>query len=191
MTKPVGNGRERYTSHSFKFAREAMSKWMTENRSGENNHWYGVKGKDNIHFGRKRSKETRDRISEKAKQRYKATKHHSAKVVICIETGEKFKSISEAKIKHKKGNINYALSSGGTAGGFHFRYETKDIEAKLKGYAAGARHKFSRVVINELGEKFDSAADAAKSISVSSTAVSIAIKQKRKCKGVMFSYEQA
>lgn len=44
MTKPVGNNRQRYTSHSFKYAREAMAKWMKENNSGKNNALFGKTG---------------------------------------------------------------------------------------------------------------------------------------------------
>lgn len=41
-------------------------------------------------------------------------------MIICFETGQSFKSISEAKKTFTKGNINYALKSGGRAGGYHF-----------------------------------------------------------------------
>ena len=69
MTKPVGNGRTRYTSHSFKYAREAFGRWMSENRRGENNHFFGLPKELNPHYGMKRSAKTKALLSEQAKQR--------------------------------------------------------------------------------------------------------------------------
>ena len=110
MTKKVGNGKERYTSKSFQYAREAMAEFLSINRSGENHPLHGVRGKENPNYGSKRSEETRRKISEKARGRDSAMK----KTIYCTETKEFFKSIKDAKKANKKGNISYALRFGGT-----------------------------------------------------------------------------
>lgn len=71
MTKPVGNNRQRYTSRSFKYAREAMARWMKENRSGKNSPLFGKKGKENPNFGSKRTESTKLNISKAAKKIFK------------------------------------------------------------------------------------------------------------------------
>ena len=48
MTKPVGNGRTRYTSHTYRHVREIMSAEMSKKFGGKNNPNYGLKGKDNL-----------------------------------------------------------------------------------------------------------------------------------------------
>lgn len=195
MTKPVGNGRTRYTSHSFKYAREAMAKWISENMSGENHPFYGLKGKDHPHYGMKRSKSTRKKISAMAKRRYENSLSDKAVSVMCLDTGEVFQSVAMAQKKCKKGNVSYALRSGGTAGGMRFAYVDKETvkpivrKTTLKGYAKGSRVKNAVKITNEDGDVFDTARAAGESIGVTGTAVLISIKQGRPCKGVMFYRE--
>lgn len=192
MTKPVGNGRSRYTSHSFKYAREAMAKWISDNMSGENHPFYGLTGKNHPHYGMKRKKSTREKISAMAKKRYENSINSKAVGIMCLDTGETFKSITMAKKKHKKGNISYALKSGGTAGGLRFAYIDEETgnpvvqQTTLKGYARGAGVKNSVKITSDSGSAFDTAREAGESIGVTGSAVLISIKQGRACKGVMF-----
>ena len=186
MTKPVGNGRTRYTSRSFEYARKAMSKLMTERLSGKNNHWYGVKGEDNIHTGMKRSDKTKKLLSKMAKERYKKSEHQNSKKIVCVETGEVFESIAKAKKKHTVGNINYALKTGGKAGGLRFVYFGQTKHKKLNGYASGSKHPMSYSVKRSDGKIYDSVASAARSLSVTGSAISYSIKNNSKCKGFYF-----
>lgn len=188
MTKPVGNNRQRYTSSSFKYAREAMARWMKENSSGKNNPLFGKKGKENPNFGSKRTESTKLNISKAAKKRYLNNDHPNARRVICVETGQSFKSIAEAKKTFTKGNINYAVKTGGLAGGYHFCYEGEDFNIKENKYSAGANHRCSKKIIDELGNVFNTSAEAGKSINCTGSAISIAIKNNKKCKGVSFYY---
>lgn len=197
MTKPVGNGRTRYNSHSFKYAREAMGKWTKENMTGKNHPFYGLTGESHPHYGMKRSKSTRMKISEKAKKRYRDNPHPNAVKIICTDTGEVFNSVSDAKIKHPTGNISYALVSGGTAGGMRFSYIDEKTgkpvakKSSLKGYARGESHHYSVRIRNEKGVIFPSASEAGRSVGVTGTAVLTAIKQGRPCKGYMFYREES
>ena len=185
MTKPVGNGRTRYSSHSFKYARESMAKYMSENRSGCLHPLYGIDKKDNPNFGSKRSEETKRKLSMLAKLRG-GDGHPNAKRIMCVETGEIFGSISSAKKKHKTGNISYALRTGGKAGGMRFVYEGEKHVDHLPGYANGKRHALSIRVFDDLGNEYDSASDAAKSIGVTRSAIYYSLKKGSKCKGRVF-----
>lgn len=187
MSKPVGNGRVRYTSRNFKYAREAGAKAVSYLKSGEKHHMFGLLGDKNPHYGMKRSEKTKKLLSEKAKLRT-GDKNVKSKKITCIETGEVFNTITEAKEKHKKGNINYALKSGGTAGGLHFSYlGVSQPVSHLKGYASGDRAWNSKKILNKTtGEVFETMASAGLSISVSSAAIAYAIKNKTKCRGMEF-----
>lgn len=185
MTKPVGNNRQRYTSYSFKYAREAMANWMKENRNGDKHPLYGIKGVDSPNYGSKRTNETRKKLSESAKKR---TSHPNSLRIICVETGQSFKSISEAKKTFTKGNINYALKTGGLAGGYHFFYEGKEFNIKENKYSASANHWRSKKIIDEFGNIFNTSAEAGKSVNCTGSAINIAIKNNKKCKGVSFYY---
>ena len=187
MTKPVGNGRTRYTSHSFKYAREAFGRWMSENRRGENNHFFGLPKELNPHYGMKRSAKTKALLSEKAKQRT-GEKNGKSKPIYCIETGEVFPCASAAKNKYKKGNIAYALKTGGKCGGLTFAYVGEEPKRFNYSWASGERSYRSRKVKDEFGNLFVTIGEAGQSIGASGTAISIAIKQKRKCKCVWFEY---
>ncbi len=193
MTKPVGNGRTRYTSTSFKYAREAAAKFTSIAMSGENSPHWGKFGKDSPSYGTRRTPEQKRRISEAAKRRYARSKHPVCVPVVCVETGERFDGASQAKRKNG-GNIGYALRSGGTAKGYHYVYEDPSRYhipegGGLKGYAKGARHQNSRKVMNtSTGKVFASIKLAAEDFGVSGTAISIAIKEDRPCKGVVFRH---
>lgn len=112
MTKPVGNGRTRYTSHTYRHVREIMSAEMSKKFGGKNHPNYGLKGKDHPSFGQKRSDETKKLLSDRAKARYAKGNFSVFRRIINYETGEIFETVTSAKRKFK-GNISYALKSGG------------------------------------------------------------------------------
>jgi len=168
-----------------------MAQWITDNWSGENSPCYGKPGKNK---GKKFSPEIREIMRIAALKRVK--EHLPAKVRACInlDTGDKFRSISDAKRKFPKGNIGYAIQNGGTAGGYKWAYldENGDailIESKLKGYAAGKNHIFTRDIINvKTKEIFHTASDAGASIGLTGAAVLIALREGRKNKKATFRY---
>lgn len=91
------------------------------NHVKENHHWYG-KGSQ---LGRKFSEEHKRKISESAKGNTRAgigSNHFAAKKVMCVETGEIFGSVSEAKLKYPKGNIHKAAREKRTSLGRHWVY---------------------------------------------------------------------
>ena len=191
MTKPVGNGRLRYTSRSFAYARQAMAQWITDNWSGEKSPCYG---KPSPQLGSKRSENARKVMSLAAKERVK--KHGPTRQSACInlDTGEVFPSISSAKRHYGISNIANSIDNGGRAGGFSFA-KLDDAgnpiarEFKLKGYASGERSPSAKPVLNvDTGEIFPTAAAAAKSIGLTKEAVSTAIREGRKCKRGKFIY---
>lgn len=196
MTKPVGNGRQRYTSHSFKYAREAMARWMSENRSGENHPFFGKFGELSHTFGSKRTPSQKKKISIKARERYRSNPHPTSKRVVCIETSEVFDSVKSAK-KKNGGNVSYAVRSGGTANGLHYEYIDFDYDRsksplRLKGYAKAERHHgYKPIMNNKTKEVFDTASAAGRSVGATGTAVLLSIKQNRSCKGEVFSYVNA
>jgi hypothetical protein len=187
MTKPGNQSQSRYTSHSFKYARERMAKLMSIKMSGENNHWYGVKGIENLHYGMKRSESTRRKISESVKGKRRGEKNHKSRKVINTDTSEIFDTITEARIKHS-GNVSYAISTGGTAGGFHFAYLGEEAAAcKLKGYSRGSRHHRASMIKNiDTGEVFETIKEAGKSINKTGAAIAWAIKNDKKICGFKF-----
>lgn len=185
MTKPVGNGRKRYTSKSFKYARESMSKYMSENRSGENHPLYGIKGTSNPNYGSKRSIDSRAKMSKKAIERT-GIKNPNSRKIICVDTGEVFNSISCAKKAFPKGNINNAIKTGGKANGLRFCYDGEDHECKLKGYAKGGKHRLSIPVVDSFGKFYESASEAARELGVSREAIYAAIRDNRPCKNKVF-----
>lgn len=193
MTRPVGNGKTRYTSHSFKYAKEIRAKWISKNRSGSNHHFYGITGKDNPHYGMKRSEQARLNISKAAKLKFKngfiTGKERKVKN---LTTGEIFLSINAAQRKYKYGNVGYAVRNGGTARGHRYAYVDDNnneiiTKSSLKGYACGSRtHNSVKIKRSIDGHIFDTAKDAGDSIGVTGTAILISIKQNRSCKGVYF-----
>lgn len=187
MTKSVGNGRVRYVSHSYKYAKQAMSKWMTENNSGENNPMFGLTGTKNPHFGMKRSKEAVRNISNAAKERYKSNPHPTCRRIYCVDTGEVFESIRKAREKNG-GNISYALKTGSTAFGLRYCYVGQEHKIKLTGYATGDRHPNTKRIKDQFGNIYKTRGEAGKSVGVTGAAIGYAIKGSRPCKGVMFYY---
>lgn len=193
MTKPVGNGRIRYTSKSFAYAREAMSKYMSNNQIGEKNHSFGKFGERSKSYGQKRTEEQKKKMSDAAKKRFEVELNPKALMIKNITTGEIFKSITEAKEKHK-GNINYALKTGGKANGHLYAYVDSNKneikkESTLIGYPSGEKHRLSKKVINKTtNEVFNTIIEASKSIGVSPTAISISIKENRCCKGNYYEF---
>jgi len=189
MTKPVGNGRIRYSSHSYKYAKEYVSKFLTETRSGSGHPLFGIKGKNNPNFGSKRNEETKKKLSDSAKKIFKNNNITSnSRVIRCIETNEIFNTINDAKRKYTKGNISYALRYGGTANGLTFCYLGIKKANKLKGYCKGENHLNTKKIIDEYGNIFNTSKEAGKSINVTGAAILTAIKENRKCKGVLFIY---
>lgn len=189
MTKRVGNGRERYVSHSYKYAKEKMGAWMSKNMSGKNHPFYGLRGPAHPHFGMKRTLEHRKKLSELASLRTGA-KNCKARAVQCIETGEVFHTITEAQKKHTPGNVMYAINSGGTANGFHFKYLSDNgPRKKLKGYASGKNSPQSVPVVDQFGNRYDCIKDAAKEIGVTGSGLAIALRKNKPCKGRWFYYE--
>lgn len=195
MSKPVGNGRTRYTSRSFKYAREAGAAAVSFMKSGEMHHMYGLKGRDNPNFGSRRGDKTKMALSEKAKLRVGGL-NPRAKKIVCIDTGEVFDSISEAKKAYPGGNINYSIKTGGKSKGLTFAYAKEDgtphdFKDPLVGYASGERSWNSNPVINKTtGEVFETLKQAAESIGVSTPAIRYAIKNKSFCKNNRFeNYE--
>lgn len=182
MTTPVGNGRTRYTSHTYDLARQAHYKELSKRFSGKNHPYYGVKGEGHPTFGRKHDEETKMQLSKKAIERFARGDYSVSRKIINVETGEVFNAISEAKRKFK-GNISYALKSGGTANGYHFAYMDEDnkpilINSSLKGYSS---HSAKKVVVD--GITFNKVGEAAKYIGCTGSAVSWSLKHKKKCKG--------
>lgn len=183
MTKPGNSSQKRYTSHSFKYAREKMAAMMSTLKSGKAHHLYGVKGEENPNFGSKRTDESKLRMSNSMKGR----KSSRAKSIINIDTGERFSSITEAKRKFS-GNISYALKTGGTANGFRFKYDDgSEWKSELKGIAKGSSHAMSVMVINKTtGEKFNTIKDAAISINKTPPAIYWAMKNNKSICGFYF-----
>lgn len=187
MTKPVGNGRTRYTSHSFKYAKEAMAVYMSEKMRGKNHPFYGMPKEMNPHYGMKRSPETKRKISEKTADRLK--EHHpNSKKVYCVETGVIYKSKTEAQRNHS-GNIGYSLKTGGKAGGFTFSYVGKDPVKFRYSWSSGGDRFNSVRVTDEFGNKYQTLKEAGQSIGVTGAAIKASIKSNRKCKGVEFKYD--
>lgn len=119
----------RYTSHSFKYAREAHSKALSVRNIG------------NSYASREFTEEHKKRISEGLKGKPK-TKEHIAnlrkpksstenmgkshrKQVLCIETGKIYKSVKDASKQmgiHKDAISNCARGKTKTSGGYTWKY---------------------------------------------------------------------
>lgn len=100
-------------------ASEETRKKQSVARRGHKNANYGnhkLEGKNNPFYGKHHTVETMEKMREK---------HRLSKKVICIETGEIFRSIREAK---RLTNINKTSISGccngkqNTAGGYHWMF---------------------------------------------------------------------
>lgn len=190
MTKPGNRSQKRYTSHSFKYARERMSKLLSETRSGDLHPLFGVRGEQNPNFGSKRSDEQKLNMSI-ARRGMSGKKNGRSRMVKNLDTGEVFESIRIAQAS-TTGNVSYAVRFGGTAGGCRYSLideNGKEIKpaSQLKGFMSGGKHVFSKCVINETtGEEFQTIKDAAKSIGKTPSAISWAIKNNRTITGNKF-----
>lgn len=185
MTKPVGNGRERYTSRSFAYAREAMASWIRENMSGRNSPSFG---RTPHNKGIPHSAETRKKISAAASLRGEGW-YSRNRPIRNLDTGQVFQTIKAAQRAAGKGNVAYAARNGGTANGCRYAFVDAETSLSMKGYASGDRHPLSRKVQDVgTGEIYQSVRQAAKAKGISGTAISIAIKEGRECKGTRFSY---
>lgn len=175
MTKMGNDTQKRYSSHSFKYAREAMSELMSE-RVGEAHPMYGLRGSDNPNFGSKRSKESKINMSKAAKGIRVGKCNHKSRSVKNLTTGEIFGSIRQAQLR-TSGNVSYSVRTGGTAGGDKYCYVDNNgdpvkLTHKLKGYAKGNDHPLSVKVLNvTTGQVFQSIGEAARHIGKSSTAL--------------------
>lgn len=95
--------------------------------------------------------------------------------VICVETGKKYDSITDAAIdigQKTPSNIIVALKSGGRAGGYHWRFA--DVEKPVPPFK---KERWRAVMCCETGEIFRSACAAARSMGFSASAVWCALKR--------------
>lgn len=95
--------------------------------------------------------------------------------VICVETGKKYDSITDAAIdigQKRPSNIIVALKSGGRAGGYHWRFA--DVEKPVPPFK---KERWRAVMCCETGEIFRSACAAARSMGFSASAVWRALKR--------------
>lgn len=190
MTKMGNSSQDRYTSHSFKYARKNMAKMMSQ-RVGDKHPLYGIRGENNPNFGSKRSEENKINMSKAAKGIRVGEGNHKSRKVKNLTTGEIFGSIRQAQLK-TTGNVSYSVRTGGTANGDRYCYLDKnnkpiDSDYKLKGYAKGKEHVLSVRVLNvTTGEVFVSIGEAARSINKSSTAVRMSMDNKRPLCGFEF-----
>lgn len=105
-----GKEHHMYGKHLSQEVKEKISRALKGTRTGADNPMYGKKGKDNPLYGRKFSEE------EKIKMKlYEGSK------VICVTTGEVFKSISEAgrKTKIDRTSISNCCRGRGKSAGKH------------------------------------------------------------------------
>lgn len=94
------------------------------------------------------------------------------KAVICLETGKAYNSVREAasSIEASQASIYYALNTGGTTKGYHWRYLD---EARAVPIRRDKRCK--KVMCLETLEVFETCKDAAKTIGRSQSCISSAI----------------
>lgn len=194
MTHPVGNGRTRYNSRSYKYAKEANAWATTTFRSGKNHPNYGKVGKDSASYGSKRTDESKNKIREKALSRIeRGIIPARRRRVINLDTGSVFLSITDAQ-KSTSGNVSYAIKSGGTAGGNRFAYIDDDGQpiitpSNLKGYAKGERSPNAKPVIHvETGIIYPSAKEAGESFGMTGAGIIFSIKNGRPTKKGVFQY---
>lgn len=190
MTKMGNSTQKRYTSHSFKYAREAMCKHLSESMSGENNYFYGLYGKDNPHYGMKRSYEARSNIS-KSRIGMTGEKNGRSIKVKNMSTGEVFDSVRLAQAV-TSGNVYYAASNDGTANGDKYRFIDEsgneiNPKVKLKGYRSGANSPVSKKVLNVTsGNVFPTIKLAADGIGKTASAVSWGLRHNKPVGGFWF-----
>jgi len=189
MTKLGNESQQRYTSHSFKYARESMSKMMSE-RVGDKHPMHGITGDDNPNTGSKRTEESKKKMSIAMTDNRVGSKNHKSKPVKNLDTGDVFESVRQAQLK-TTGNVSYAIRSGGTAGGHRYSYvndgEQLSEKLRLKGYMKGDSHINSVSIRNiTTGEEFSTIKAAGESISKTGTAISWSIRNNKEIGGFKF-----
>lgn len=144
--------------------------WSIE-RSGEN-HWNFANEKEKTPFyGKKHSLETLEKMKHSQKNRV----HKEAKEVICVETGECFRTINEASEKYNICNSSIVRVCKGkqeTAGKLHWEYKNdKIIERKNNSVK-------KKVICIQTGEIFNSETEASKKYKIKPSGISAC------CRGV-------
>lgn len=195
MTHAVGNGRSRYVSRSYMYAREAHSKAQSEFFSGENHPFYGKRGAETPGFGSRRTEASKQKIREKALTRKaRGIRNGKRKRVINLNTGETFESAMDAQANAIRGNVVYAITNGGTANKQRYAYlDDNDqpiiISSKLKGYATGERVPSARAVVHvETGEIYQTLNAAGMAIGMTGEGIGNSIKRGRPTKKGTFQY---
>lgn len=74
--------------------------------------------------GRNHTEESKKKMSEKKKGKYKGNENPRAKKVMCLETGEVFTTVKEAEefINVSRSAITQAIKRNGSCKGLHWRY---------------------------------------------------------------------
>lgn len=191
MTKMGNKSQERYTSHSFKYARESMASHLSNNMSGKNHPFYGLKGKDSPSYGMKRGEEARKNMSEACMGKRVGLNNCRSRQIKNMTTGEVFESARQAQLK-TSGNVYYAAYNGGTASGDEYRFLDKEggivePKVKLKGYRVGSSNPSAKAVVNiTTGAKHSTLNSAANEIGKTASAISWGIKNNKAVGGFLF-----
>lgn len=106
------------------------------------------------------------------------TKGNQVTPVICLETGKRFETQSQAEIELgiSRGSICRALNTGKTAKGYHWIRESEYSEEKAA--AARAESARYRVVCLETGTQYKTYADAGRDLGVEEGNIQQAVKSK-------------
>lgn len=106
------------------------------------------------------------------------TKGNQVTPVICLETGKRFETQSQAEIELgiSRGSICRALNTGKTAKGYHWIRESEYSEEKAA--AARAESAPYRVVCLETGTRYKTYADAGRDLGVEEGNIQQAVKRK-------------
>lgn len=106
------------------------------------------------------------------------TKGNQVTPVICLETGKRFETQSQAEIEIgiSRGSICRALNTGKTAKGYHWIRESEYSEEKAA--AARAESAPYRVVCLETGTRYKTYADAGRDLGVEEGNIQQAVKSK-------------
>lgn len=106
------------------------------------------------------------------------TKGNQVTPVICLETGKRFETQSQAEIELgiSRGSICRALNTGKTAKGYHWIRESEYSEEKA--VAARAESAPYRVVCLETGTRYKTYADAGRDLGVEEGNIQQAVKSK-------------